>query len=143
MNKRSYGFSAVMLIASSLVFAQGWEDIGSFKTPSGNIYCIASRDTRTNTADLECELTTNTAKLPPKPKDCDLDWGNRFSVGERGQAARGCHGDTIQNPNYKTLAYGKRWSVAGFSCEVTKLRLRCENRDRHGFELAKAKQVVF
>jgi hypothetical protein len=143
MNKTYSGLTAGFLIVSSLSFAQGWEDLGSFKTPSGNIYCIATRDTRTNTAGLECELKQNTAKLPPKPKDCQLDWGNRFYLAERGKSVRSCHGDTIQNQGYKTLSYGQRWSVSGFSCEVTTKRLRCENRDRRGFELSKAAQKSF
>ena len=126
-----------------VVQAQGFEDIGSFQTASGNTYCIATRDTRTNTATLQCELRTNTAKLPAQPKDCDLDWGNRFIMSERGAASRECHGDTIQNPNYPKLEYGKRWSAGGFSCDLTKLRLRCVNRDKHGFELAKAQQKPF
>ena len=126
-----------------VVQAQGFEDIGSFQTASGNTYCIATRDTRTNTATLQCELRTNTAKLPAQPKDCDLDWGNRFIMSERGAANRECHGDTIQNPNSPKLEYGKRWSAGGFSCDLTKLRLRCVNRDKHGFELAKAQQKLF
>ena len=138
----------ILLISSllalfALAFAQGFEDIGSFKTPSGNAFCIASRDTRTNTAFLTCQLTTITAKIPAKPKDCDLDWGYRFEMNERGKAARGCYGDTIANPNYKTLVYGKTWKVTGFTCDLTKARLRCVNLEKHGFELSKAIQKFF
>ena len=127
----------------TLAYAQGFEDIGSFKTPSNNIYCIAFRDTRNNTAELQCEMSQITAKIPATPKDCDLDYGYRFGMSQRGSAERGCYGDTIKNPNYKTLAYGKIWKVGGFTCDVTVARLRCVNLDKRGFELSKAMQRFF
>jgi hypothetical protein len=139
----------ILTVLSSLAalfavgYAQGFEDLGSFQTPSGNTFCIATRDTRNNTAYLQCELKENTAKILAQPKDCNLDWGNRFGLGMRGKAERECHGDTIQNPNYKKLEYGKSWQVTGFKCDLNKVRLRCMNLDKHGFEIAKAKQILF
>ena len=133
--------SSLTLFAAAL--AQGYEDIGSFKTPSNNIYCVAWRDKIAGSVEMQCELAQNTAKIPTQPKDCQLDWGNRFGMSERGKAERVCHGDTIQNPNYKTLAYGKVWKVAGFTCDVSTARLRCVNLDKRGFELAKASQKLF
>jgi hypothetical protein len=128
-------------ILFALSYAQGFEDIGSFKTPSSNIYCVAYKVK--NTASLDCQMQEITAKIPAQPKDCDLDFGYRFGMDERGKAARGCYGDTIANPNYKTLAYGKIWKVTGFTCDVTTIRLRCVNLEKHGFELSKAVQRFF
>ncbi len=127
----------------ALAYAQGFEDIGSFKTPSNNIYCIAWRDKVANTAEMQCEMTEITAKIPANPKDCNLDYGYRFGMSQRGKAERGCYGDTIKNPNYKTLAYGKTWKAGGFTCDVTTARLRCVNLDKRGFELSKAVQKFF
>ena len=136
---------AAMLIAIFAVRAQSFTDIGSFKSPSGNIFCIATRDhfNGKTTVSLSCELMESTAKLPTKPSDCELDWGKRFYVETTGKALRGCHGDTIINPNYPTLGYGKIWRVGGFRCDITTIRLRCVNLERHGFELSKARQVLF
>ncbi len=135
------GISSFMLVA--LAYAQGYEEIGNFKTPSGNIHCMAWRDRLTNKASMQCEMSEITAKIPAKPKDCQLDYGYRFGIGERGKPERVCHGDTIKNPNYKTLAYGKTWQVTGFTCDVTTIRLRCINLEKHGFELSKAVQKFF
>ncbi len=131
------------LLLLTLTYAQGFEDLGNFKTPSDNIHCIAYRDTRTNTADLDCQMQEISAKIPSRPKDCDLDYGYRFGMDQRGQASRSCYGDTIYDPKHKVLAYGKTWKAGGFICDVTTARLRCVNLDRHGFELSKAIQKFF
>ena len=144
-----YTIAAAFMISSlaavNAVRAQSFTDLGSFKSPSGKIFCMATRDNFSNktTVSLSCELVESTAKLPAKPSNCDLDWGKRFYVEARGKALRACHGDTIVNPNYPTLEYGKVWQVGGFRCDVSSVRLRCANLERHGFELSKARQVVF
>jgi hypothetical protein len=134
-----------ILAVLTAVRAQSFTDIGSFKSPSGNIFCIATRDNfqGKTTVSLSCELNQSSAKLPPKPSDCDLDWGKRFYMESRGKAIRGCHGDTIQNPTLPVLTYGKLWQVGGFRCDATVVRVRCINLDKRGFELSKARQVLF
>jgi hypothetical protein len=134
-----------MLVSSLILFgvtqAQNFDPLGAFQTPSGNIFCDAYRDGKTST--LRCDLVTNNAKVPAKPKDCDLDWGNSFVISERGTAQRNCHGDTNINPNNKRLEYGQKWRAAGFTCDANTKRLRCINLDGHGFELAKSAQRFF
>ncbi|MBL8933784.1 MAG: hypothetical protein JNM69_04475 [Archangium sp.] len=114
--------------------------LGQFQTPSGNTFCLVYAGD--SGATLECELKENVAKLPARPKDCELDWGSRFSLPEKGKAVRGCYGDTLQGELPK-LEYGKPWKVGAFSCEATTKRLRCTNADGHGFELARAAQKLF
>ncbi|WP_337871274.1 DUF6636 domain-containing protein [Meiothermus sp.] len=123
--------------------AQGYEELGGFKTPSGNIHCFAFVDRVAGEAILRCDLLQNQARIPAKPKDCELDWGNAFGLGERGKAQRLCVGDTVADPRLPVLAYGKVWSEGGFRCDVTQARLRCTNRDKRGFELSRATQKLF
>jgi hypothetical protein len=113
---------------------------GQFMTPSGNTFCLVWGDEKSSS--LECELKENTAKPPPKPKDCELDFGNRFSLPAKGAPTRACYGDTMQGELPK-LEYGTPWKVDGFTCEATTKRLRCTNADGHGFELARASQRLF
>ncbi len=144
---------ATMLIISSLaviapVQARSFTALlGRFLSPSGNIFCEARlgnfRGETTATVSLTCEISQSSAKLPPKPSDCELDWGKRFYVEARGKAIRGCHGDSIFNPTVPVLPYGKVWQVGGFRCDTTTIRLRCVNLDKHGFELSRARQVLF
>jgi hypothetical protein len=130
------------LLAAPLLCAQAAAPsiLGQFQTPSGNTFCLVYAGDPSPT--LECELKENTAKPPPRPKDCELDWGNRFSLPQKGAPVRGCYGDTLQG-ELPTLEYGKPWKVAGFTCEATTKRLRCTNTDGHGFELARASQKLF
>lgn len=133
----------VLALLLSTALAQGYFELGGFQTPSGNIHCVAYVDRLTQEAGLRCDLLKNQARPPAKPKDCELDWGNAFGLGERGKAQRLCVGDTVADPRLPVLAYGKVWSEGGFRCEVTPARLRCTNRDKRGFELARAAQKLF
>lgn len=129
-------------LLSPLLVAQAADPsvLGQFQTPSGNTFCLVYAGE--SGPSLECELKENTAKPPPRPKDCELDWGNRFSLPQKGAPTRGCAGDTLQGELPK-LEYGTPWKVAGFTCEATTKRLRCTNTDGHGFELARASQKLF
>jgi hypothetical protein len=151
----------ILLVISSvliLVFLQygssQFSELGSIITPSGNIFCRVwgaadpatlpkTFDPKLNTTDLICEVKEITAKIPAKPKDCQFDYGYRFVVSERGQARRACYSDVLYSPSMKRLEYGQTRKIAGFTCDLTKARLRCVNLDKRGFELSKAIQKFF
>jgi hypothetical protein len=69
-----YTFGSSKAIADETIY---------FQIPSGNIHCGAI-----HSGGLDCELGTNTAKLPAKPKDCNLEWGNRFRMSSTGKPQR-------------------------------------------------------
>jgi hypothetical protein len=124
-----YNFTISQAIASDEI---------AFQVPSGNIHC------RISEVNLDCEIGTNNARLPPQPKSCDLDWGNRFGMSPNGRAERVCHGDTLgRNPKHPILSYGKTWRKKGFICISKSTSLTCENQDRHGWTLSKNKQQLF
>jgi hypothetical protein len=152
----------VLFIVSSLlvlVFAQqgasqGFPELGSIITPTGNIFCRVfgaadpaslpkTFDQKLNTTDLICEVKEISATIPAKPKDCEFDWGYRFTVSERGQARRACYSDVLYSPSMKRLEYGQTRKIAGFTCDLTTARLRCVNLDKRGFELSRAVQKFF
>ncbi len=119
---------------------QNTSELGGFQTPSGNIHCAAYAEGQTN--NLRCDLVQNAVR-PPRPADCDLDWGDAVTMNNRGKAGWLCHGDTVQNPQNPVLQYGKVWKAGGFRCEATTARLRCVNTDRHGWEISRSKQTIF
>ena len=141
--------SAAVLIISSLavisaVRAQSPSGmLGRFQSPSGNIFCEVNRDewSGKTTVSLSCEVNKSTAKLPPKPSDCGLEWGKLFYVEARGKAIRYCGNDVLFNPTLPVLPYGEVWQVGGFRCDATTVRVRCVNLDKHGFELSRARQI--
>ncbi|GGJ25341.1 DUF6636 domain-containing protein [Deinococcus roseus] len=125
---------SLMLALLGCSFAQ---NLQGFQTPSGNIHCMLFD------SELRCDLGTITARVPPRPKDCELDWGNAFGMSLKGKAQRICHGDTVMNPNYPVLQYGKTWKKAGFVCTSLSSGLSCTNKDKHGWVLSKGRQVIF
>mgnify|MGYP000023481308 CR=1 FL=1 len=107
-----------------------------FKTPSGNIACEVYADI------LRCDLRENRAAVPKAPKDCDLDWGNMFTLSTQGKGQRLCAGDTVFGEQ-QVLAYGKTWRHKDFVCQSAKTGLTCTNSKKHGWKLNKIMQRVF
>ncbi|MFO1462915.1 MAG: DUF6636 domain-containing protein [bacterium] len=112
-------------------------DTNGFRTPSKNIHCAVYDQ------NLRCDLLQNDAKLPPRPKDCELDWGNMFAMNLTGQAARICAGDTVAGENTPALDYGRTWEYQGFQCRSEMNGLTCTNKSNHGWFLKKAEQRLF
>ncbi len=111
------------------------------QTPSGNIHCqFFSYDNQTS---LRCDIG-QIAVRPPRPADCDLEWGSAFEVAARGRTAqRICYGDTVMDKSLPVLSYGEIWQRGGFTCTSDQTGLTCFNADRHGFSLSRSKQEVF
>ena len=136
---------ALLLIASSLGafwYAHAQPETAGFKTPSGNTHCLTDSN-YDGTVILRCDILRNDAVIPAKPRDCEFDYGNAFGMGVRGRSGRWCVSDTVADPAYPVLGYGRVWRRNGFTCDMTTNRLRCVNRDGHGFELARRRQVLF
>jgi hypothetical protein len=112
-------------------------DIIGFQTPSGNIHCLLYGQ------ELRCDLRENKAKIPPIPKSCENDWGNAFSMKQRGNAYRICHGDTVANADNMLLKYGKIFRAQGFVCTSRKVGLTCLNKDKKGWFLSRESQRFF
>ncbi|MEY4529589.1 MAG: hypothetical protein RLZZ156_310 [Deinococcota bacterium] len=132
--------SLLVLVFAQLGLSQN-TDLGSIITPTGNIFCRVEKIAGSTL--LTCQVSQSTAVIPPKPKDCNLEWDYRFLMGERSKPERACYGDVLYSPSLKRLEYGQTRKIAGFTCDLTTARLRCVNLDKHGFELSKAVQKLF
>lgn len=129
-------FAACALLLPFALNAARAQDNAGFRTPSGNIACALYEGV------LRCDLHANLARLPARPRDCDLDWGDAFTMRAKGRSGRLCHGDTVfmQQP---VLAYGKTWKAGGFVCVSESRGLTCRNSQRHGWFLNKIEQKLF
>jgi hypothetical protein len=107
-----------------------------FRTPSGNIGCAYY-------GSLRCDLRQMDNAPAPRPKRCDLDYGDAFGLSRHGKPGRICHGDTAIDPNAKTIAYGKQWKRGGITCTSRVSGLTCTNADGHGFTLRRDRQRLF
>ncbi|MBU7582330.1 MAG: hypothetical protein KAF91_05380 [Nostoc sp. TH1S01] len=109
----------------------------SFQTPSGNIHCLIADES------IRCDVLQITGRIPPQPKDCELDWGHAFIIDSRGGGYRGCYGDTVVDANSPILQYGKTLRYQGFVCTSRRTGLTCINRDKRGWELSREQQRFF
>ena len=79
-----------------------------FQLPSGNIHC------RQWEGSIRCDILQSAYKRPPRPADCELEYGDSVELGPRGRAQLVCHGDTVQDPKSPVLGYGRAWQGSLF-----------------------------
>lgn len=113
--------------------------VRQFWSPSGGITCFLSP------VAAVCEAADHTWDLPPKPADCDLDWGGMVEVRKTGAAAVVCAGDTgFGVPPSRTLAYGDALAAGDFRCTSARAGMTCENRaTKHGFTVSRAAYTAY
>lgn len=108
-----------------------------FHSPSGNIGCVMSQES------VRCDIRAHSWKAPPKPKNCDVDWGGGVAVGTKGKAGFVCAGDTTLDQG-SALPYGSAITKGRFRCLSEESGMRCVNRrNGHGFFLAKQSYRLF
>ncbi len=123
---------AVFLLFPVLASAQE-----GFQLPSGNIHCM------TFEGSIRCDVLQSTYPRPPRPLGCDLEYGDAVEVAPSGAARLVCHGDTVADPALPVLGYGRAWRGRGMSCTASQAGLRCVNAEGRGFELSRARMLVF
>jgi Family of unknown function (DUF6636)/Bacterial SH3 domain len=117
-----------------------------FKTPSNNIHCQLQNwsDSGETSAYLRCDVLDMQNPVPPKPENCDGDWGQAFSISrDEPRAQRLCYTDTVMDANLQTLPYGTSWRQGGFECQSKKTGITCINRFGRGFTLSRFSQQFF
>jgi hypothetical protein len=116
----------------------------AFRTPSGNIGCVYDSGSSSGfSPSLRCDIRSRLRPLPPKPRGCDVDWGDSYELGHTGRARITCHGDTAILPRSRVLRYGSSWTRSGFVCTSRVVGLRCHNASGHGFLLSKRHSYRF
>jgi hypothetical protein len=104
-----------------------------FITPSDNIGCYLAPD------GVRCDISEHTWPLPPRPRDCDADWGAVVELAARASVGA-CVSDSAHGGVTRVLAYGHGLRVGDYRCDSARDGLACTNlRTRHGFVLSRAK----
>lgn len=132
-------FVAGMACASILACGPSLAQELSFRSPTGNIHCMIFSGAD---AGARCDLASFTPSYS-RPHDCDLDWGFAFEVGVTGPGSPICAGDTVRQPNARTLKYGQSVTASGITCTSAQTGMTCVNRQGHGFTVARARQRAF
>ncbi len=121
--------------------ASAAEELQFFRSPTGNVSCLFVLG---DSAEVRCDLAQLNRSFTTPPKDCDLEWGDSFSIAETDKrGALVCHGDTVADPSAEVLEYGSTLSHSGITCTSAKSGMTCRNAAGHGFAVARKMQSVF
>jgi hypothetical protein len=91
-----------------------------FRTPSDNIGCLMTPTSAV------CDLRERNWEPPPRPADCELDFGQGVFVdGDRSGLT--CAGDTQLVPDAPVLEYGTGWVLGAVRCTSAKDGVTCLN----------------
>jgi hypothetical protein len=110
----------------------------AFTSPSHNIGCqIFAEEARCDAAEYDWP------SLPPKPADCDTDWGGALAVESTGRGFVVCHGDTALGAT-DVLPYGATSEAEGYTCVSRPDGVQCTNdATHHGFVIARGSYRVY
>lgn len=129
-----------------------------FTTADHNVRCQGDRAPDPAVSDdegfkgVECSVYSGNGVPPalpelPAPADCDFDSLTVFTVKGTDSAKRfaACTSDTYYNlsESVPTLPPGETVQGDGWQCTGSKTGLRCENNDKHGFDLSLSRQELF
>ena len=113
------------------------EDEASFRTPSDNIGCSMTATSAT------CDLRERSWEPPPRPADCELDYGQGTFVDDTGSGLT-CAGDTPFVPDSSVLEYGTGWVLGDVRCVSARDGVTCENTATgHGFAVSRDRYRLF
>ena len=139
--QRLFVAAAALILFASAGLSSALAQEG-FRSPTGNIHCQFSA--MDGGASIRCDLRQVSNRSFPRPRNCDLEWGQAFEIAAR--ATRGtplCYGDTAQDDRLPVLPYGQTWQRSGLTCISEQTGVSCRNARGHGFTLARAAQSVF
>lgn len=109
-----------------------------FATPSRNINCLMWERSVT------CDVLDNTWSLPPRPADCELDFGISVGFAEESRGGLGCAGDTVHDDDSAVLEYGTAVEYNGMTCTSRRSGVRCSNSATgNGFAVSRADYTLF
>lgn len=114
------------------------DGITGFRSPSGNIVCSMFAARSDSAAAVRCDVYEHTWKVPPKPADCDLDWGSIATLTAGRKATMGaCASDAAGGG--PALAYDHAIRVGTLQCASYRTGVECvQIGTTHGFFISKA-----
>jgi hypothetical protein len=112
--------------------------ITSFRSPSDNIGC------EVDASATRCDIKERAWAPPPKPANCDLDWGQGIEISGTETPSFVCAGDTAFDPSATVLAYGQHTRQGSIVCDSEQAGVTCTNEaSNHGFFLSRDSYRIF
>ena len=112
-------------------------DLTGFVSPSGNVSCMVDADS------ARCDIIDRDWSPPPRPADCEFDYGQGISLAPDEQAQFVCAGDTAFGAD-EVLPYGQSITAGVLRCESAKAWISCSDvRSGHGFSISREAYRLF
>ena len=106
-------------------------DYTGFISPTGNVSCMIDVDL------ARCDIIDRDWSPPPRPADCEFDYGQGIQIVPGESAAFVCAGDTAFGAE-DVLAYGDAITAGPLRCESAESGITCRDTGTgHGFTLAR------
>jgi hypothetical protein len=105
-------------------------ELTGFVSPTGNVSCMIDADW------ARCDILDNDWSPPPRPADCEFDYGQGISLAPGEQAQFVCAGDTVFGPD-EVLPYGDSITAGVLQCESAESGITCRDvQTGHGFSIS-------
>jgi hypothetical protein len=109
----------------------------SFTSPSGYVGCMI------DPTYVRCDISERTWSPPPRPADCEFDYGQGINMSTGEQPAFNCVGDTVLGAG-QPLTYGTSISKGNLTCDSAQAGITCrDNATGHGFTIAREAYQLF
>ena len=101
-----------------------------FISPTGNVSCAIDVDL------ARCDIIDHDWEPPPRPADCEFDYGHGLQIVAGEPASFVCAGDTTFGAE-DVLAYGEAITAGSLRCESQKSGITCRDAESdHSFTIS-------
>lgn len=112
-------------------------ELTGFVSPTGNVSCMIDADW------ARCDIIDHDWSPPPRPADCEFDYGQGISLAPGEQADFVCAGDTAFGPD-EVLPYGESITAGVLQCESAESGITCRDvQTGHGFSISRQAYRLF
>jgi len=112
-------------------------ELSGFISPTGNVACMIDADW------ARCDIIDRDWSPPPRPADCEFDYGQGISLAPGEPAQFVCAGDTAFGTD-EVLPYGDSIAAGVLRCESADAGITCrDTQTSHGFSISQQAYQLF
>jgi Family of unknown function (DUF6636) len=112
-------------------------ELTGFISPTGNVACMM------DISWARCDIIDHDWSPPPRPADCEFDYGQGITLSLGGPAEFVCAGDTAFGPD-EVLPYGSSITAGALRCDSADSGFTCRDVESgHGFSISRAEYKLF
>jgi hypothetical protein len=112
-------------------------ELSGFVSPTGNVACMIDADW------ARCDIIDRDWSPPPRPADCEFDYGQGISLAPGEPAQFVCAGDTAFGAD-EVLPYGDSITAGVLRCESAEAGITCrDTQTTHGFSISQQVYQLF